>query len=105
MEVKTCRIFIIQGNSLEMNVFNESFSVSVYTCVSAQWSNGPLVFYTLTTMYVASGKDVADEHVYHHSAGVHCGSVGSEVHCGLPGIPLRPHHDSAAAPPHPLKDL
>jgi len=48
---------------------------------------------------------MAHEHVHHHPAGVHCGSVGSEVHRGLAGVPLRPHHDGAASPPHPLEDL
>lgn len=46
---------------------------------------------------------MADEHVHHHPAGVHRGSVGSEVHRGLLGVPLRPDHDGAAAPPRPLQ--
>lgn len=46
---------------------------------------------------------MADEHVHHHPAGVHRGSVGSEVHRGLLGVPLHPDHDGAAAPPHPLQ--
>ena len=54
---------------------------------------------------MSSGEDVAYEHVHPHPAGVHRGSVGSEVHGGLAGVPLRPHHDGAAAPPHPLPDL
>lgn len=56
-------------------------------------------------MCVALGEDMAYEHVHPDAAGVHRGSVGSEVHRGLPGVPLRPHHDGAAAPPHPLQDF
>lgn len=48
---------------------------------------------------------MAYEYVHPDAAGVHSGSMGSEVHCGLPGIPLCPHHDSAAAPAHPLQDF
>lgn len=48
---------------------------------------------------------MAHEHVHPDAAGMHRGTVGSEVHRGLPGIPLRPHHDCAAAPPHPLQDF
>lgn len=79
-------------------------SVCVRLCVCTV-VYGLLVFYPSTAMYVASGEDVADEHVHHHSAAVHCGSVGSQVHRGLPGVPLRPHHDGATASPHPLEDL
>lgn len=95
----------MQGYGLGINVFNVSLSISVYAlCLyCGLWSFGFLPINN--QMCAASGEDVADEYVHHHPAGVHCGFVGSEVYCGLPGIPLRPHHDSATAPPHPVQDL
>lgn len=52
-----------------------------------------------------AGEDMAHEHVHAGAAAVHRGAVGGEVHRGLAGLPLRPHHDGAAAPPHPLQGL
>lgn len=62
-------------------------------------------WFSTSLICVALGEDMAYEHVHHYPADVHRGSVGSEVHCGLAGIPLRPHHDGASAPPHPLQDF
>lgn len=48
---------------------------------------------------------MAYEPVHHDAAGVHRGPVDCQVHRGLIGVPLRPHHDGAAAPPRSPKDL
>lgn len=48
---------------------------------------------------------MADEYVHPDPAGVHRCTVGREVHYGVTGVPLHPHHDGAAAPPHPLQDF
>lgn len=48
---------------------------------------------------------MADEYVHPDPAGVHHCTVGREVHHGIPGVPLHPHHDGAAAPPHPVQDF
>ena len=53
----------------------------------------------------ATGEDVAYEHVHHHPAGLHCATVGGQVDRGLTRLPLHPHHDRAAPPPHPLPGL
>lgn len=60
---------------------------------------------TKTCIRVASGEDVAYEHVHHDAARVHCGPVDRQVHRGLVGVPLRPHHDGASASPRSPKDL
>lgn len=54
---------------------------------------------------VSLGEDMAYEHVHHNSAVVYCTLVGGKVHCGIPGFPLHPHHDRAAAQTHSYKDL
>lgn len=54
---------------------------------------------------MASGEDVAYEHVHHDAAGVHRGPVDRQVHRGLLGLPLRPHHDGAVASRRPPQDL
>lgn len=54
---------------------------------------------------VASGEDMAYEHVHHDAAGVHRGPVDRQVHRGLLGLPLRPHHDGAVASRRPPQDL
>lgn len=110
MEPKTCQIFFMQGSSLGFSVFKvssyASLSISMCTFVCLYCGRCSIGFLPINHhMCVASGEDMAYEHVHHHSAGVHCGSVGSEVYRGLLGIPLRPHHDSAAAPPRPLQDF
>lgn len=51
--------------------------------------------------HLSLGEDVAYEHVHHNPAVVYCALVGGEVHCGIPGVPLHPHHDRAAAQTHP----
>lgn len=84
------------------------YCVSEYLCVRlcvCTGLDGLLTFNPLTTTRVASGEDMAYEHVHHHPVGVHRGSVGSEVYQRLAGVPLRPHHDGAAAPPHPVQDF
>lgn len=53
----------------------------------------------------ALGKDMADEYVYPGAAGVYCCALGRQVHHSIPGVPLHPHHDRAAAPPHPVQDF
>lgn len=53
----------------------------------------------------ALGEDMADEYVHPDPAGVHRRAVGREVHHGVSGVPLHPHHDGAAAPPHPVQDF
>lgn len=54
---------------------------------------------------VALGEDMADEYVHPGTAGMHRCSVGCEVHHGIPGVPLHPHHDRAASTPHPVQDF
>lgn len=56
-------------------------------------------------MCVASGEDMAHEHVHHDTAVVHRGPLDCQVHRGLVGVPLRPHHDGAAASPRPPQDF
>lgn len=48
---------------------------------------------------------MAYEHVHHDTAGVYRGLVDRQVHRGLLGLPLCPHHDGAAASPRPPQDL
>ena len=79
------------------------FMHPLYTYVTLLWLM--LHWFPTNTMCVASGEDMAYEHVYNYPAGVHRGSVGSEVHCGLLGVPLHPHYDGAATPPHSLQDF
>lgn len=56
-------------------------------------------------MCVASGEDMAHEHVHHDTAVVHRGPLDRQVHRGLVGVSLRPHHDGAAASPCPPQDF
>lgn len=51
--------------------------------------------------HVSLGEDMAYEPVHYNPAVVYCTLVGGEVYCGVPGFPLYPHHDRAAAQTHP----
>lgn len=64
----------MQGKGLGMAAFN--VSLYLYLSVSVLWS---MAFSPLTPMCVASGEDMAYEHVHYHPAGMHCDSVGSKV--------------------------
>lgn len=72
-------------------------------CFLVLWSAGFTPVHLLGS--VALGEDMADEYVHPGAAGMHCCTLGREVHHGIPGIPLHPHHDRAAAPPHSVQDF
>ena len=55
--------------------------------------------------HVSVGEDLAYEHVHHHPASVYSSAVGGEVHCGISGLPLHPHHDCPTPQTHPHQNL
>lgn len=49
------------------------------------------------TRFTSLGKDLENESLHLHPTGLHCAALGGEIDSGIPGLPLRPDHDSAVA--------
>lgn len=59
-----------------------------------------------TMMFIPPvGEDVAHEHVHPDPAVVYRAAVGGEIHRGIAGVPVHPHHDRAATPTRPYTNL